>query len=157
MIVFKPSQLGSAQGTSSGTVEEIQQLESISYIESSLSGTYSVPSTTDLALQALLALNEMKKIDDAEIDQMSSEPETADVDNVEEIVFEGNEKKSSYVREYGTEFAPFNEEWLKDIVEVIVEHLKNRDTSENATDAFFEWRKHLRKRTHMEEFSAGCS
>ncbi|MFS8016133.1 hypothetical protein Hanom_Chr15g01364851 [Helianthus anomalus] len=50
LVVLKPAQLGSAQGTSSGTVEEIQQLESISYIESSLPGTSSVPSTADLAL-----------------------------------------------------------------------------------------------------------
>ncbi|MFS7964503.1 hypothetical protein Hanom_Chr08g00751141 [Helianthus anomalus] len=50
MIVFKPSQLGSAQRTSSGTVEEIQQLESSSFIESSMTGTSSVPSTANLAL-----------------------------------------------------------------------------------------------------------
>ncbi|KAF5821026.1 hypothetical protein HanXRQr2_Chr01g0008971 [Helianthus annuus] len=53
MIVFKPSQLESAQGSSSGTVEEVQQLESSSYIESSLPGTSSVPSTASLALQAV--------------------------------------------------------------------------------------------------------
>ncbi|MFS7975730.1 hypothetical protein Hanom_Chr10g00884171 [Helianthus anomalus] len=83
----------------------------------------------------------MKEIDDAEIDKMSSKPETADLNNVKEIVFERNEKKSSYVREDGTEFAPFKEEWLKENVEVIDEHLKNRDTSENAPDVFSEWRK----------------
>ncbi|MFS7985240.1 hypothetical protein Hanom_Chr11g00996181 [Helianthus anomalus] len=151
IVVFIPSQLESAQGTSSGIVEEIQQLES-------LPGTSSVPSTADLALQVvhpitgelleegeivsdlsheqLLALNAMKEIDDAEIDKVSSEPETADLDNVEEIVFEGNEKKSSYVHEDETKFAPFNEEWLKEKVDVIDEHLKNRATSENAPDAF---------------------
>ncbi|KAF5755322.1 hypothetical protein HanRHA438_Chr17g0811471 [Helianthus annuus] len=101
IIVFQPSQLESTQGTSSGAVEEIQQLESSSYIESSLPGTSSVPSTADLALQAvhpitreileerefvsdlshvqLLALNEMKTIEDSVIDQMPVEPKTADV------------------------------------------------------------------------------
>ncbi|MFS8021883.1 hypothetical protein Hanom_Chr16g01432711 [Helianthus anomalus] len=96
---------------------------------------------SDLSHEQLLALNAMKEIEDVEIDKMSSEPETADLDNVEEIVFEGNEKKSSYVREDGTEFAPFNEEWLKENVDVIDEHLKNRDTSENAPDVFSEWQK----------------
>ncbi|MFS7975738.1 hypothetical protein Hanom_Chr10g00884251 [Helianthus anomalus] len=92
LVVITPAQLGSAQGTSSGTVEQIQQLESISYIENSLPGTSSVPSIADLALQVvhpitgelleegeiisdlshvqLLAPNAMKEIDDAEIDKM---------------------------------------------------------------------------------------
>ncbi|MFS7989930.1 hypothetical protein Hanom_Chr11g01052721 [Helianthus anomalus] len=72
---------------------------------------------------------------------MPSEPETTNVENIEEIVFEGNEKKSSYVRQDRTEFATFDEEWLKENMEVIDEHLKNCDTSENATDVFSEWRK----------------
>ncbi|MFS8016938.1 hypothetical protein Hanom_Chr15g01374391 [Helianthus anomalus] len=46
LIVFKPAQHGSVQGTSSGTVEEIQQIES-------WPGTSSVPSTADLALQVV--------------------------------------------------------------------------------------------------------
>ncbi|MFS8033343.1 hypothetical protein Hanom_Chr17g01568441 [Helianthus anomalus] len=53
LIVFNSSHLGSAQGTSSGTVEEIQQiqqLESSSFIESSMPGTSSIPSTADLSL-----------------------------------------------------------------------------------------------------------
>ncbi|KAF5818810.1 hypothetical protein HanXRQr2_Chr02g0070351 [Helianthus annuus] len=156
IVVFKPSQLESAQGTSSGTVEEIQCLQS-------LPGTSYVPSTADLALQVvhpitgelleegeiisdlshehLLALNVTREVDDAEIDKIPVEPETADVENIEEIVFEGESGKSSYVHEDGTEFAPFIEEWLKENVDVIDEHLKNRDTSENTTDAFSEWRK----------------
>ncbi|MFS8022293.1 hypothetical protein Hanom_Chr16g01437771 [Helianthus anomalus] len=52
----------------------------------------------------------MKEIDDTENDQMSSEPETADVVNIEEFLFEGNEKKSTYVHADGTEFDPFDEE-----------------------------------------------
>ncbi|KAJ0786538.1 hypothetical protein HanOQP8_Chr02g0072391 [Helianthus annuus] len=156
IVVFKPSQLESAQGTSSGTVEEIQCLQS-------LPGTSYVPSTADLALQVvhpitgelleegeiisdlshehLLALNVTREVDDAEIDKIPVEPETADVENIEEIVFEGESGKSSYVHEDGTEFAPFIEEWLKENVDVIDEHLKNRDTSKNTTDAFSEWRK----------------
>ncbi|MFS7914552.1 hypothetical protein Hanom_Chr02g00154781 [Helianthus anomalus] len=95
-------------------------------------GTSSVPSTADFALQAVhpitgeiieegeivadlsheqfLALNEMKEVDDAETDKILSEPETENLENVEEIVFEGDDRKSSYVREDGTEFALFNEE-----------------------------------------------
>ncbi|KAJ0539587.1 hypothetical protein HanHA300_Chr08g0288091 [Helianthus annuus] len=38
LVVYKPSQIESAQGTLSGTVEEVQQLQSSSNIESSLPG-----------------------------------------------------------------------------------------------------------------------
>ncbi|KAF5804219.1 hypothetical protein HanXRQr2_Chr05g0194591 [Helianthus annuus] len=136
LVVFKPAQLGSAQGTSSGTVEEVQPIES-------LPGTSSVPSTADLALQVvhpitgelleegeiildlsyeqLLALNAMKEIDDAEIDKMPSEPETADTENIDEIVFEGESGKSTYVRADRTEFDPFDEEWMQENQEDINE------------------------------------
>ncbi|MFS7928290.1 hypothetical protein Hanom_Chr04g00319041 [Helianthus anomalus] len=83
----------------------------------------------------------MKEIDDAAIDDIPSEPEKTNLENVEEIVFEGVDKKSSYVREDRTEFAPFIEGWLKENVDVIDEQLKNRDTFDNASDAFKEWRK----------------
>ncbi|MFS7938094.1 hypothetical protein Hanom_Chr05g00435411 [Helianthus anomalus] len=144
IVVFEPPQIESTQGTSGGTVEEIQQLESSSYVESSLAGTSSVPSSADLALQVvhpLLALNEMKAIDDVAIDNIPSEPQTADLENLEEIVFEGDNNKSTYVREDGTEFIPFNEDWLKENVDNIDEHLKNRDATDNAPDGFTEWRK----------------
>ncbi|MFS8006889.1 hypothetical protein Hanom_Chr14g01254471 [Helianthus anomalus] len=96
MIVFKPPHLGSAQGTSSGTVEEIQQLqqlESSSFIESSMPGRDFCGSFA----RAVAFLNAMKEVDDAEIDKIPSEPKTADLENVEEIVFEGDVQKSSYV------------------------------------------------------------
>ncbi|KAJ0835698.1 hypothetical protein HanRHA438_Chr16g0758351 [Helianthus annuus] len=83
----------------------------------------------------------MKEIDDAAIDDIPNEPETTNLENVKEIVFEGGDKKSSYVREDGTEFTPFNEEWLKENVDVIDDQLKNHDTSDNASDVFTEWRK----------------
>ncbi|KAJ0791127.1 hypothetical protein HanOQP8_Chr01g0002051 [Helianthus annuus] len=152
IVVYQPSVIGSSQGTSSGTVAEEQMLEA-------LTGKSSVPSSVDLALQAthpvtgellkegeivedlshqqLITLKAIRDIDDEEIKKMPSEPESSNVDNIEEIVFEGNIKKSSYVRQDGSEFAPFDEDWLKDNVEDIDEHLKNRDSSENATDAFF--------------------
>ncbi|MFS7977771.1 hypothetical protein Hanom_Chr10g00907881 [Helianthus anomalus] len=163
IVVFKPSQFGSPQGTSVGTVEEVKQLEIRSYIESSMAGTSFVPSSTNIALhgvhpitgevleegeivadlshEQLNALNKIKEIDDVVIDDIPSEPETANLENVEEIVFEGGDKKSTYVREDGTEFTPFNEEWLKENVDVIDDQLKNRDTSDNASDAFTEWKK----------------
>ncbi|MFS7928293.1 hypothetical protein Hanom_Chr04g00319071 [Helianthus anomalus] len=155
LIVFKPAQLGSVQRTSSGTVEEIQKIES-------LPGTSSIPSTADHAFQVvhpitgelleegeiisdllheqLLALNAMKEIDGAEIDKMPSEPETADVENIEEIVFEENDKKSTYFRADGTEFDQFDEDWIQENQEDIDEQLKNRTSSDNPVDAFQEWR-----------------
>ncbi|KAF5767103.1 hypothetical protein HanXRQr2_Chr14g0620431 [Helianthus annuus] len=144
IVVFEPPQIESTQGTSGGNVEEIQQLESSSYVESSFAGTSSIPSSDDLALQAvhpLLALNEMKTVDDAAIDNIPSEPEIAYLENIKEIVFKGDHNKSTYVREDGTEFIPFNEDWLKENVDDIDEHLKNCDASDNAPDAFTEWRK----------------
>ncbi|MFS8006235.1 hypothetical protein Hanom_Chr14g01246821 [Helianthus anomalus] len=57
IVSFEPPQIESTQGTSSGTIEEIQQLESSSYVESSFSGTSSVPSSADLALQAVHPCN----------------------------------------------------------------------------------------------------
>ncbi|MFS8024951.1 hypothetical protein Hanom_Chr16g01469321 [Helianthus anomalus] len=52
----------------------------------------------------------MKAIDDAAIDNIPSEPENADIENLDEIVFEGETRKSTYVREDGTEFNPFDED-----------------------------------------------
>ncbi|MFS7973535.1 hypothetical protein Hanom_Chr09g00857681 [Helianthus anomalus] len=139
-----PSVIGSSQETSSGTVAEEQLLEA-------LTGISSVPSSADLALQVihpitgeyleegeivedlshqqLITLNAMKDIDDDEIEKMPSEPESTNVENIEEIVFEGNVKKSSYEN-----------------VENIDEHLKNPDSSENAADAFSAWRQRFLSR-----------
>ncbi|KAF5788900.1 hypothetical protein HanXRQr2_Chr09g0364591 [Helianthus annuus] len=155
IIVYQPSALGSSQAGSSGTVGEEQLLEA-------LAATSSVPSTAEFALQVvhpvtgespeegeivedltpqqLITLRAMRDINDDEVEKMPSAPESVNVENVDEIVFEGEVKKSTYVRQDGTEFAPFDEDWLKDNVEDIDEHLKNRDTSENATDAFAAWR-----------------
>ncbi|KAJ0657348.1 hypothetical protein HanLR1_Chr14g0545931 [Helianthus annuus] len=154
IIVYQPSSLRSSQAGSSGIVNEEQLLEA-------LAGTSPVLSSADLALQVvhpvtgeslqegeivedltpqqLITLKAMRDINDDEVEKMPSEPETITAENVDEIVFEGEVKKSTYVREDGTEFASFDEDWLKDNVEDIDEHLKNRDTSENATDAFAAW------------------
>ncbi|KAJ0605345.1 hypothetical protein HanHA300_Chr02g0061981 [Helianthus annuus] len=126
IAAFEPPQIESTQGTSSGAVEEIQQLESSSYVEGSLADA---------------SVDEMKAIDDASIDNILSEPETADIENIDEIVFEGETRKSTYVREDGTEFNPFDEDWLKDHLEDIDEKLKNRDSTNDATESFKEWRK----------------
>ncbi|MFS7921215.1 hypothetical protein Hanom_Chr03g00234171 [Helianthus anomalus] len=158
IVAFEPPQIGSTQGTSGGTLEEIQQLETSSYVEGSLAGTSSILSSADIALQVvhpvtgevleegvivadlsneqLLALNEMKAIDDAAIENIPSEPETSDLENIEEIVFEGDNNKSTYVQDDGTGFTPFNQDWLKENVDDIDEHLKNRDTTDNSPDAF---------------------
>ncbi|KAJ0781527.1 hypothetical protein HanPI659440_Chr06g0250261 [Helianthus annuus] len=127
VVVYQPSVIGSSEGASSGTVGEEQFLEA-------LAGSPPVPSSADLALQVvhpisgeslkegeivddltpqqLITLKAMRDVDDEEIEKMPSEPESANVEN----------------------------EWLKDNVEDIDEHLKNRDTSENTTDAFTAWR-----------------
>ncbi|MFS7983999.1 hypothetical protein Hanom_Chr11g00981351 [Helianthus anomalus] len=96
---------------------------------------------SDLSHEQLLALNEMKTIEDSVIDQMPVEPETADVENIEEIVFEGETSKSTYVRADGMEFDSFDEEWMKENQEDIDEQLKNRTSSDNLTDSFQELRK----------------
>ncbi|MFS8001006.1 hypothetical protein Hanom_Chr13g01185201 [Helianthus anomalus] len=105
IVVFQPSAFESSQGTSSGTVAEEQLLES-------LIGTSFVPSSANFALQVIhpftrepveegeiisdltdekmLALNAMKEIDDAEINRMPSEPDSSNVENIEETVFEGD-------------------------------------------------------------------
>ncbi|KAL9995477.1 hypothetical protein Hdeb2414_s0801g00948521 [Helianthus debilis subsp. tardiflorus] len=96
--------------------------------------------------EVLLSLNAMKEIDDAEIDRMPSEPESVDVENIEEIMFEENEKKSTYVRADRTEFDPFDEEWMQENQEDIDEQLKNRTSSDNLADAFQEWRRRFLSR-----------
>ncbi|MFS7995452.1 hypothetical protein Hanom_Chr12g01118051 [Helianthus anomalus] len=142
LIVFKPSQLGSSQGTSSGAIEEQQQLESSSYIESSMTEVIEEGEfVADLSHEQLLALNEMKTVEDSMIDQMSIEPETVDTENIEEMVSEGETSKSTYVHADGMEFDPFDEEWMKENQEDIDEQLKNRTSSDNPTDSFQEWRK----------------
>ncbi|MFS7925702.1 hypothetical protein Hanom_Chr04g00288161 [Helianthus anomalus] len=154
IVVVQSPAIESAQGTSSGTVAEEQLLES-------LIGTSFLPSSANLALQVIhpitgepleegeiisdltgeqmLSINEMKEIDDAEIDRMPSEPESSNVENIEEIVFEGDQKKSTYVRADGTEFNPFDGDWKQKNQEDIDEHLKNPTSADNSTDAFQEW------------------
>ncbi|KAJ0579933.1 hypothetical protein HanHA300_Chr04g0123571 [Helianthus annuus] len=95
----------------------------------------------DLSYEQKLALEEMKTVDDAVIDQMPIEPKTDDTENLEEIVFEGKSSKSTYFRADGTEFDPFDEEWLKKNLEDINEQFNKRDSSDDLTDAFQEWRK----------------
>ncbi|MFS8023040.1 hypothetical protein Hanom_Chr16g01446751 [Helianthus anomalus] len=83
----------------------------------------------------------MKAIDDAAIDNIPSEPENADIENLDEIVFEGETRKSTYVGEDGKEFNPFDEDWLKDQLDDIDEKLKNRGSTDDVTDSFKEWKK----------------
>ncbi|MFS8009247.1 hypothetical protein Hanom_Chr14g01282441 [Helianthus anomalus] len=63
----------------------------------------------DLSNEQMLALNEMKTVEDSVIDQMPIEPETVDTENIDEIVFEGETSKSTYVRADGMEFDTFDE------------------------------------------------
>ncbi|MFS7960306.1 hypothetical protein Hanom_Chr08g00701691 [Helianthus anomalus] len=152
--VFKPSQLESAQGTSGGNVEEIQQLESSSYVEAPCLDLHLVTGevleegefVADLSNEQMLALNEKKTVEDSVIDQTLIEPDTVDTENIDEIVFEGETSKSTYVCADGMEFDPFDEEWMKENLEDIKEQLKNRTSTENPKDAFQEWRKRFLSR-----------
>ncbi|KAF5759517.1 hypothetical protein HanXRQr2_Chr16g0742211 [Helianthus annuus] len=94
---------------------------------------------SDLSHEQLSDLNAMKEVDDAEIYKMPVEPEAETVENIEEIVFEGETSKSTYVRADGMEFDSFDEEWMKENQEDIDEQLKNRASSDNPTDSFEEW------------------
>ncbi|MFS7894132.1 hypothetical protein Hanom_Chr00s001348g01680781 [Helianthus anomalus] len=78
----------------------------------------------------------MKAMEDVAIDQIPSEPETTDLEKLEDIVFEGDDNKSTYVREDRTEFDPFNKDWLKVNMDGIDEQLKNRDSTNTSPDAF---------------------
>ncbi|KAJ0539295.1 hypothetical protein HanHA300_Chr08g0284691 [Helianthus annuus] len=130
IVVYKPLQIVFAPVTSGGSKEELEKLDSGHLGESSTAGE-----------NVILALKEMKVLDDATIDEIPSEPEVANLDDLEERVFEGNAEKSKYVREDGTEFNPFEEDWLKDNLDEIDDKLKNRDSSDVPTDSFEEWRK----------------
>ncbi|MFS7952106.1 hypothetical protein Hanom_Chr07g00603031 [Helianthus anomalus] len=124
-IVADPVALGGSQ-------EELERLDMLENIENigflldvveSMSGHAYHPVTgeeldereflSELSSEQILALSEMKVVDDATIDEIPSESEVANLDDLKEIVFEDeNEEK-----------------------------LKSRDTSDVHTDTFDEWRK----------------
>ncbi|MFS7986481.1 hypothetical protein Hanom_Chr11g01010831 [Helianthus anomalus] len=62
----------------------------------------------------ILRLTDMKVVDDTTIDETPSEPNATNLDGLDEIAFGGDVEKLKYVREDGTEFNPFDEDWLKD-------------------------------------------
>ncbi|KAJ0602536.1 hypothetical protein HanIR_Chr03g0140831 [Helianthus annuus] len=97
--------------------------------------------------EQILRLTDMKVVDDSTIDETPSEPKTTKLDGIDEIVFEGDAEKSKYVREDGTEFNPFDEDWLKNNMDEIDERLKNRDSSDVPADSFKEWRKNFLSKT----------
>ncbi|MFS8021736.1 hypothetical protein Hanom_Chr16g01430921 [Helianthus anomalus] len=82
----------------------------------------------------------MKVINDAAIDNIPTEPENEDIENLDGIVFKGETRKSTYVHEDGTKFNPFDEDWLKDHLDDFDEKLKDRESTEDATGSFKEWR-----------------
>ncbi|KAM0010629.1 hypothetical protein Hdeb2414_s0072g00774481 [Helianthus debilis subsp. tardiflorus] len=134
IVIFKPSQIESTQGTSGGTVEEALHPVTGEVLEEG-------EDVVDLSNEQMLALNELKTVNDSVIDQMPIEPETVDTENIDEIVFEGETSKSTYVRADGMEFDPFDKEWIKENLEDIGEQLKNRTSTDNPKDSFQEWRK----------------
>ncbi|MFS7956981.1 hypothetical protein Hanom_Chr07g00661011 [Helianthus anomalus] len=54
---------------------------------------------SELSSEQILALREMKVVDDATIDEIPSDSKVANLDYLEEIVFEGEAEKSKYTRE----------------------------------------------------------
>ncbi|MFS8028111.1 hypothetical protein Hanom_Chr16g01506621 [Helianthus anomalus] len=113
-----------ALGNPGGLKHELEKLESGHTGERSTVGENVVLSSADIALhvcphvthedleegefvselsdEQILALTNMKVVDDATIDETPNEPEVANLDGLDEIVFEGDAKKSKYVREDGT-------------------------------------------------------
>ncbi|MFS7936687.1 hypothetical protein Hanom_Chr05g00418731 [Helianthus anomalus] len=150
IVVYKPLQIVTAPVTSGGSKEELEKLDSGHISESSTAGenvNWKKESSCLNSQMKILALYEIKVVDDATIDEIPSEPEVANLDDLEEIVFEGDAEKSKYVREEGTEFNPFYEDWLKDNLDEIDDKLKNRDSSDVPTDSFDEWRKKFLSKT----------
>ncbi|KAJ0529210.1 hypothetical protein HanHA89_Chr10g0375161 [Helianthus annuus] len=169
IVVYRHLQIGTAPGTSGGSKEELEKLESGHIGEGSTTGENVVPSSADIALQVcpvvtredledeefisemtdeqILALTDMQVVDDATIDETPNEPEVANLDGLDEIVFEGDAERSKYVRQDGTEFNPFDEDWLKDNMDEINDKLKNRDSSDVPTDSFEEWSKNFLSKT----------
>ncbi|MFS7961396.1 hypothetical protein Hanom_Chr08g00714511 [Helianthus anomalus] len=165
IVVYRPLQIGTAPGTLGVSKEELEKLDSGHIDESSTTDENVVPSSFDIALQVcppvtredleegefisemtdeqILALTDMQVVNDATIDETPSEPEVANLDGLDEIMFERDAEKSKYVREDGTEFNPFDEEWLKDNMDEIDDKLKNHDSSNVPTDSFEEWIKNF--------------
>ncbi|MFS7936530.1 hypothetical protein Hanom_Chr05g00416661 [Helianthus anomalus] len=152
IVVYKPLQIVTALGTSGGSKEELEKLEIGHIGESSTNGENVLLSSADIALQVcppvssveleegefvsemtdeqILALYEMKVVDDATIDEIPIEPEVANLDGLDEIVFEGDAEKSKY-----------------DNLDEIDAKLKNHDSSDVPTDSFEEWRKKFLSKT----------
>ncbi|MFS7917135.1 hypothetical protein Hanom_Chr03g00185451 [Helianthus anomalus] len=86
--------------------------------------------------EQIVRLTDMKVVDDATINKITSEPDTTKIEGVDENVIEGDVETSKYVRENGTEFNPFDKDWLKDNVDEIDERLKNHDSFAVQTDSF---------------------
>ncbi|KAJ0801705.1 hypothetical protein HanPI659440_Chr03g0120201 [Helianthus annuus] len=174
IIVYQPQQTETTQGTSGGSKDDVEQLESGIALqecppESSTAGANVASSSTNVDLKAcpnvnredledgefisdmtdeqILRLTDMKVVDDTKIDETPSEPDATNLDVLDEIVFEGDVEKSKYVREDGTEFNPFYADWLKDNVDEIDERLTNRDSTDVPADLFEEWRKNFLSKT----------
>ncbi|MFS7917142.1 hypothetical protein Hanom_Chr03g00185521 [Helianthus anomalus] len=102
---------------------------------------------SEMTNEHIVRLTDMKVVDDATINEITSEPDTTNLEGVDELVFEGDVEKSKYVREDRTEFNPFDEDWLKDNANEIDERLKNRDSFDVQTDSFEEWTKNFLSKT----------
>ncbi|MFS8018655.1 putative histone-like protein H-NS [Helianthus anomalus] len=63
---------------------------------------------SELSSEQMLALKDMEIVDDATIDEIPSKPEVVNLEGLEEIVFEGDAGKSTYVLKDGTEFNQFD-------------------------------------------------
>ncbi|MFS7976612.1 hypothetical protein Hanom_Chr10g00894441 [Helianthus anomalus] len=149
IVVYNPQQIVAAPVTSGGSQEELEKLSSGNIFECSTAGDNVLVEgefVSELSDEHIFALKEMKVVDDATIDEIPSESEVANLDDLEEIVFEGVADKSKYVQEDGIEFNPFDADWLKDNM-VEIDKLKNCGSSDVPTGTFDKWRKKFLAKT----------
>ncbi|MFS8003262.1 hypothetical protein Hanom_Chr13g01211951 [Helianthus anomalus] len=131
VVVYNPQQIVADSVASGGSKEELERLD----ILKNMGGHIGESSTAGDNVVLNLALTEMKVVDDATIDEIPSEPEVANLVDLEKIVFEGDAKKS------------------KITCMRLTDKLKNRDSSDVPTGTFDEWRKKfLTKTTKLAPF-----
>ncbi|KAJ0817220.1 hypothetical protein HanLR1_Chr00c0450g0752121 [Helianthus annuus] len=150
IVVYQPQQPVTTQGTSGGSKDDVAQLESSTDLQErptvdrqDLEDGEFISEMTD---EQIVRLTDMKGVDEPTINEITSEPDTTNLEGGRNCI-EGDVEKSKYVREHRTEFNPFDEDWLKDNVDEIDEKLKNRDSSDVQTDSFKKWRKNFLLKT----------
>ncbi|MFS7910861.1 hypothetical protein Hanom_Chr02g00111171 [Helianthus anomalus] len=156
VIVYRPQQTVTPQGTSGGLNDDVAQLDSgiamqVCPTKSQTTDANVASSSADIDLQACPSVDR-KDFEDGVISEMTDEQILGLIDmkvvgdtTIDELP--SDVEKSKYVREVGTEFNPFDEEWLKDNVDEIDKRLKNCDSFDIPADSFEESRKNFLSKT----------